>query len=274
MKLTAWLVPSAVAFCAIAIAASAQELIPGKIYVAEIAGGVSYTVGGSPSGLRKGLTLPVQGARNETAPSAHVVYVYSNGTSLYVDEKTVIQIARFMQVPFPKGTDTTVNEPSVSHTLGRISKGRIIITTNKLATGTTMLYMTPHAVVKVRGKEVVIEVYDRESRIYVITGEVTVTPGNGSGMNPGQVLHTGEMLTVTDSDASSGSSVPLLVLAIDPGWLASIAGQLAAGERAQQIVVFETVPGADGPEIQANPVVPANPPINLTVSPSTLRTGG
>ena len=72
----------------------------------------------------------------------------------------------------------------------------------------------------------------------------------------------------------SSPSVPLQVLAIDPGLLASLAGQLAAGERARQIVVFENVTGAGGPEIQANPVVPANPPVTLTVSPSTLRTGG
>ena len=273
MKLTAWFLASAITFFAAVVAGSAQELIPGKIYVAEIAGGVSFTVGGSASELKKGVVLPVQGARNETAPSAHVVYVYSNGTSLYVDEKTIIQIAKFVQVPFPKGTDTTVNEPSISHTIGRINQGRIIITTNKLATGTTMLYMTPHAVVKIRGKEVVIEVYDRESRIFVVNGDVTVTPGNGSGQNAGQVLHTGQEVIVTDSSASSPST-PLQVLTIDPSWLASIADQIAAGERAQQVVVFETVPGADGPEIQANPVVPANPPVSLTVSPSTLRTGG
>ena len=62
-------------------------------------------------------------------------------------------------------------------------------------------------------------------------------------------------------------------LVIDPTLIASLAGQLAAGDRAQHLVVFETVPGSDGPEIKANPVVPANPPVNLTVSPSTLPAG-
>jgi hypothetical protein len=78
------------------------------------------------------------------------------------------------------------------------------------------------------------------------------------------------MVVVMDSSLSQAPSVPLLVLAISPDLLASFAGQLAAGERAQQTVVFETVSGAGGPEIQANPVVPANPPVSLTVSPSTL----
>jgi hypothetical protein len=272
MKLAAWFVPGTVAFLAIATAGVAQDFVPGKVYVAEIAGGASFTIGGSSSELKKGATLPIQGARNETAPSAHVVFVYSNGTSLFVDEKTAIQVARFEQKPFPKGTDTTVNEPSISHTLGRITKGRIIITTNKLATGTTMIYMTPHAEVKIRGQEVVIEIYDRESWIIVVNGDVTVTPLGGSGQNLGQILHTGEMAIVSDSSLSS--SEPVKVSAIDPNLLASLSDQLAAGERAQKIVVFETVPGPDGPEIQANPVVPTNPPVSLTVSPSTLQTGG
>ena len=270
MKLTAWFVPGAVAFFAAVLPATAQDFVPGKVYVAEVAGGVSFTLGGNLAKLKRGGTFPVQGARNETAPSGHVVFVFSNGTSIYVDEKTIVEIAKFMQKPFPKGTDTTVTEPSISNTLGRVKQGRIIITTNKLATGTTMIYMTPHAEVKIRGHEVVIEVYDRESRIIVIDGDVTVTPVGRGGPNVGQVLHTGQMVGVMDSSLSQAPSVPLLVLAISPDLLASLAGQLAAGERAQQIVAFETVSGAGGPEIQANPVVPANPPVSLTVSPSTL----
>jgi FecR protein len=272
MNIATRAIAGAVAFCAAVLAGSGQDFIPGKIYVAEIAGGISFTVGGSPNVLKKGDTLPIQGARNETAPAAHVVFVYSNGTSLYIDEKTVVQIAKFEQRPFPKGTDITVNEPSVSHTMGRITQGRIIITTNKLATGTTMIYLTPHAEVKIRGQEVVIEVDDRESRVDVVNGDVTVTPVGGSTRGIGQVLHSGQEAVVTDSSAGS-SSTPLQVLAINQSRLDSLASQLAAGDRARLIVVFETVPGAGGPEIQSTPVVPTNLPVQLTVSPSTLRNG-
>jgi len=136
-----------------------------------------------------------------------------------------------------------------------------------LATGTTMLYMTPHSVVKIRGKEVVIEVYDRESRIIVVDGDVTVTPQGPSGQGNAQTLHTGQEAVITDSGK-------IQVTTIDPSLLASLAGQLAAGERAQQLVVFETVPGDNGPEIQANAVVPAKPPVSLSVSPATLPAGG
>jgi hypothetical protein len=269
MNITPRVILGAVAFCAAVIAGSAQEFIPGKIYVAEIAGGVAYTVAGGTQELKKGVSLPVQGARNETTPASHIVWVYSNGTSLYVDEKTVIQVAKFEQKPFPKGTDTTVTEPSVSHTVGRINQGRIIITTNKLMTGTTMVYITPHAQVKVRGKEVVIEVYDRESRIYVVNGEVSVSPVGASADGVGQVIHSGQEAVVTDSSITTTSS-QMHVVPIDQFYLDSIASQLAAGERAQKIVVFETAAGADGAEIQANPVVPSTLPVQMTVSPATL----
>jgi hypothetical protein len=272
MKITPRVIFGAAVFCGAVLAGSAQELIPGKIYVAEISGGVAYTVGGQQTVLKKGVTLPAEGAMNETAPASHVVYVYSNGTSLYVDEQTVIQIVKFEQVPFPKGMDTTVMEPSVSHTVGRIKKGRIIITTNKLMTGTTMVYITPHAQVKIRGKEVVIEVYDRESRIYVIDGDVTVSPAGDSSGGLGKVLHSGQEAVVTDSSITTSSS-QIQVLPLDQSVIKSLASQLAAGERAQKIVVFQTTTGAGGTDVEAVPVVPTNLPVQLTVSPDTLRTG-
>lgn len=271
MNTNAKVVLGAAAFFAAMLAGSAQDFLPGKIYVAEVAGGLSYTVGGSLIGLKKGDSLPVQGARSETGPTAHVVLVFSNGTSLYVDEKTIVQIVKFEQRPFAKGIDTTGSEPSVSHTVGRITQGRIIITTNQLATGTTMIYVTPHAEVRIRSQVVVIEVNDRQSRIIVVRGDVTVTPRNGSAPNDGQVLHSGQMIVVTDSSAGS-PAVPLQVLAVNQALLDSLAPMLAAGERARLIVVFETVPGPGGPEIQANPVIPADLPVRLTVSPSTLGT--
>jgi hypothetical protein len=268
MNITSRALLGALVFCASVLAGSSQDFFPGKIYVAEISGGVAFTVGGGANNLKKGDILPVQGARNETAPAAHVVFVYSNGTSIFIDEKTVIQIAKFEQKPFPKGTDTTVTEPSISHTVGRITQGRIIITTNKLMTGTTMVYMTPHAQVKIRGQEVVIEVYDRESRIYVINGDVTVSALSGPGGGIGQTLRSGQEAIVTDSPTDT-----IQVLPLDQSVIASLASQIAAGERAQKTVVFDTAAGADGTDIEANPVVPTVQPADITVSPDTLRTG-
>jgi hypothetical protein len=267
----------AAAFCCLlTLSARAQENIPGKVYVAEISGSVTFVVDGKMFALKKGDSLPVQGARVETAAGAYVVLVYSNGTSICIDENTIVEIRRFVQNPFPPGLDTTVNEPSISDTIGSITHGRVIITTNQLATGTSMVYLTPQSQVKIRSKEVVIEVEDRETRVALLTGHVTVTPQNAPPGALGQILRDGEMAVVANPPASSIDTpatvqvLPLLQNVIDP-----LATKIAATERAQKIVVFETVsPPGGTASIVAKPVVPANLPVNLTVSPSTLRTGG
>lgn len=273
MKIAGRYIQGALLCCVLTAAALAQESVPGKVYVAEVNGGVSLTVGGNLVELKKGLSLPVQGARIETAAASYVILVYSNGTSIYIDEKTIVEIDKFVQKPFPAGTDTSVTEPSVSDTLGRISQGRLIITTNKLATGTSMIYLTPHAEVKIRGQEVVIEVTDHETRAIVVLGDVTARPLNAPAGNVGQILHSGQMAVFRDSPPADATG-NVQVSTVDPGVLSALAPKIEAAERARSIVRFETVSGPNAPEIQARVVVPADLPVNVTVSPSTLRTGG
>jgi hypothetical protein len=104
---------------------------------------------------------------------------------------------------------------------------------------------------------------------------VTVTALNAAPGSVGQVLHAGQLATVTNAPGSLGAET-IVVTTLDQGALNAFALQIAAAERAQKIVVFEIVTPADGspPEIQAKSVVPVNLPVPLTVSPSTLRTGG
>lgn len=273
MKMAGKFIQGAVLCCSLTLAALAQEAVPGKVYVAEVNGGVTFTVDGKLVDLKKGLSLPVQGARIETFAAAYLVLVYSNGTSIYIDEKTIVEIDKFVQKPFPAGTDTSVNEPSVSNTFGRILQGRIIITTNKLATGTSMIYLSPQGEVRIRGQEVVIEVNDHETRVIVVLGDVTVLPRNAPAGNVGQVLQSGQMAVLTNSPATDIAG-NLQVSTVDPVVVSALAPKIEAAERARRIVRFETVSGDNAPEIQARVVVPADLPVNVTVSPSTLRTGG
>ncbi len=261
--------------CAVALSALAQENVPGKVYVAEVNGGVTFTVGGKLIKLKKGDSLSAQGARIETAPGATVVLVYSNGTSIFISENTTVEIRKFVQKPFPKGVDTATNEPSISDTVVNVIQGTVIVTTNVLATGSSMVYLTPQSSIKIRSQEVVIEVRDQDTRITVVAGDVTVTPLNAAPGSVGQVLQAGQLATVTNPRGSFGAET-ILVTALDQGALNAFSLQIAAAERAQKIVVFETVTpaGSDAPEVQAKPVVPVNLPVPLTVSPSTLRTGG
>jgi hypothetical protein len=277
MKTIAKIILTAAFACFLTAFAFAQTSMPGKVFVAEVNGSVTFIVGGKVIELKKGQSVLVEGAHIETGPGANLVLVYSNGTSIYVDEKTIIDIRRFVQKPFPVGIDTTVIEPSASETIGRITQGRVIITTNELATGTSMIYLTPETQVRVRGREVVIEVTDQATNVTLLHGDVTVTPLNAAPGDIGQTLHDGQMAIVT----SSATAVAAVEVVPAPQVQANDLGiKVAATERAQQTVIFETVttptPGGTNTtaEVQAKAIVPVDLPVQLTVSPSTLRTGG
>lgn len=278
MNLTGKLLLTAAIGGLLAAPALAQSSVAGKVFVAEITGGITFIRDGTVVELKKGTSLPIQGARIETALGASAIFVFSNGTSLFVDEKTIVEVLRFEQMPFPPGIDTTVVEPSVSNTLVRVTRGRVIITTNNLATGTSMVYRTPETQVRVRGKEIVIEVAGMTTTVTVVHGDATVNVPDPGPADVGQVLHDGQTAVVTNTSGAPLSAGAIQVAALDPRLANALAPLIASAERAQRIVLFESVTSGEGAnattEIQARPVVPANPPVDLTVSPSTLRTGG
>lgn len=278
MKVSARYILSAAFSCALAGSAFARASLPGKAFVAQISGGVTYLVGGHARKLQKGDTVPVQGAHIATAKGALLVLVYSNGTSIFVDANTVLDVYRFVQMPFPSGIDTSVLEPSVSNTFAHISRGRVIISTNKLATGTTMVYTTPSAEVRVQGPQIAIVVNNEVTEVLMLTGSATVFPANAPPGNVGQALTSGQMAVVTGSAASTTAIASIQERPVTTNQTNSVAPLLAAAEQAQSVVMFQTVTANTGAgtaqEIQARAVVPANPPVQLTVSPSTLRSGG
>ncbi len=243
--------------------AQAQQSVPGKIFVAELDGAVTFAGSGKALGLKKGDSAIAQGVSIETGQGGSAVVVYSNGTSLFVDQNTHIEINRFTQVPFPSSVNIAAIEPSISDTLATVRQGRVVVTTNQLATGTSMIYLTPQSQVKIRGKEVVIEVTDQKTRLLVISGDATVTPQNAGPDTVGQTVHGGQM-----------AIVQIQVVPIDEELAKEVAPKVAAAERAQGVVVFGTVTSNGTTDVQAQPVVPVNLPVPLTVSPSTLRTGG
>ncbi len=263
MKLAGRFLVGAALGCAFSASIHAQQTVPGKAYVAEIDGAVTFTLSGKITGLKKGESVVAQGMAIETGPGASTILVYSNGTSLFVDAQTIVEIRKFVQQPFPSGVDTAVIEPSVSDTIVHVKQGRVIITTNQLAAGTTMVYLTPQSQVNIRGKEVVIEVHDQITRVLMLAGDATVTPSNAAPGSVGQTVHGGQM-----------AIVQIQVMPLDQDAANKVATQVAAAERAQKVVVFGTTDAGGAPDIQARAVVPVNLPVPLTVSPSTLSTGG
>jgi len=282
MKTTTKFILSAVASSFLALAAYAQANISGKVFVAEVNGAVSYVVGGKVVKLEKGASLAVEGAHIETAAGSSLVLVYSNGTSIYIDENTIVDIRRFLQRPFTPGVDTTALEPSASDTLARVSQGRVVVSTNELATGTSMVYQTPDSQVRIRGREVVIEVQNESTNVVLVAGDVTVTPVNAPPGDIGQALHTGETAVITANSASTTAAASVQIVQTNQDLTNALAPIVASTERAQSTVVFQSVttPAGSGTGtdtattvIQAQAVVPAAMPVQLTVSPSTLRTG-
>jgi len=280
MKTTTKIILSAAVSCLLTLPAFAQASIPGKVFVAEVNGAVTYISAGKVIKLEKGQSLPAEGAHIETAAGSSLVLVYSNGSSIYIDENTVVDIRKFSQKPFTPGVDTTVLEPSTSDTLAKITQGRVIISTNELATGTSMIYQTPESQVQIRGREVVIEVQNQTTNIVTLAGDVTVTPVNAPPGDIGEALHTGDMAVVTSTSASTTATPTVQIVPVSSSLTNSLAPMLASTERAQSTVVFQSITtpagaGADNATtvIQALAVVPAAEPVQLTVSPATLRTG-
>ncbi|OHE77608.1 MAG: hypothetical protein A3G75_10505 [Verrucomicrobia bacterium RIFCSPLOWO2_12_FULL_64_8] len=268
--------------------AGAQESLRGKFFVAEVTGAVTFIAEGRAFELHKGDILPAQGARVETGPASTVALVFSNGSSVFVDERTNLEIRKFEQLPFSPGTDTTIVEPSISQTVGSITVGRMVLSTNDLASGTSMFYDTPHARVKIRGKQVIIEVREADTRVVVPVGDVTVFARDAATTDAGRLVTDGQMALVAFPSRGDGAGATGLermasiqVLALPKDVLDLFLPKIGLSERAQKMVVFETAgdksaAGAGstgGGDIVAKAVLPAELPVPLTVSPSTLRTG-
>ena len=148
MKTTAKIILSAAICSLLTLSAFAQANLPGKVFVSEVNGAVSFIVNGKAVQLKKGESIPVEGAHIETAAGASLVLVYSNGTSIYIDENTIVEVRRFVQKPFTQESIPPVMEPSISDTVANVTQGRVIISTNELATGSSMVYQTPESQVQ------------------------------------------------------------------------------------------------------------------------------
>jgi hypothetical protein len=197
--------------------------------------------------------------------------VYSNGSGIFLDSDTRLDVQKFVQEPFtPNRYDLDV-EPSVSQTLAYLSHGLIGLCTSRLAAGSNMIYTTPQATLDIRGKKLVIETSNYETRVSVLEGDVTVRASDGSA---GQVLHGGQEAIVRSNAANQTSSI-VHVGPIPDERKQFLSDRAAMACIAKRTVYFETVDrktdaGENTQEIQASQVVPTNKPTDFTISPSQL----
>jgi hypothetical protein len=268
-----------------------------KIYLAEAVGESQIQTGDKIYTARQATAFDAPGTVIETTANSHNAFVYSNGTGLFVDQNTRVEIDRFVQEPFRPNRTTTADalqEPSASQSEVHVSRGAVGVCTSQLVSGSSMVYSTPQASVNIRGGKVSIETNADETIIDLLDGDVTVRGGRKDV--GGQVLRPGERAVIR---AVPGGLPPTITISPIPPEALKVADErVSVACNAKKTVTFEVIgrkaedgpdpagenapgdaaPGEisgegasnEGQEIVAKPTVPSQPPTNIVVSPDRL----
>jgi hypothetical protein len=239
-----------------------------KIYVAEVKGKADLTTSDSVTALDNKTVFNADGTVVQTAEKSDDSMVYSNGTGIYLDASTRIEVKKFLQEPFtPNRTDMDL-EPSVSQTNAVVPKGAIGLCTSKLIAGTSMVYSTPQCSMSIRGKKLVIEVSDTQTRISVVEGDITVH-ANGDGGAAGTILHGGQEIIIKSD--STGKCTITKVGAIPDDHKKYVDNMASMACIAKREVFFEIAKREDQTDsIIPVEALPSNKPTDFTESPSRL----
>lgn len=265
-----------------------------KIYLAETKGESQIQNGDKIYTARQATAFDAPGTVIETNANSHNAFVYSNGTGLFVDQNTRVEIDRFSQEPFRPNRETAeaAFEPSVSQSDVHVSHGAVGVCTSQLVSGSSMLYSTPQASVNIRGGKVSIETNAEETTIDLLDGDVTVR--GGSKDIGGQVMRPGERAIVRPGPAGQPASIT--ISRIPPEALQVSDDRVNVACNAKKTVTFELIAskaeqspdapsgeGAAGPtggegagaeqELVAKPTVPSVTPTNIVISPDRLPGG-
>jgi hypothetical protein len=257
-----------------------------KIYLAEAVGEAEILTGEKIYTARQATAFDAPGTVIETKEGAHSAFVYSNGTGMFVDEKTRIEIDRFVQEPFQPDRNTTADapyEPSISQSSVHVAHGAVGICTSQLVSGSSMVYSTPQAAINIRGGKVAIETNADMTIIDLLDGDVTVRGGTRD--IGGQILRPGERAIVRAAPAGQPPSIT--IMQIPPEALQVSDERVTTACNAKKTVTFEAIErkalagpdGADSPdipdqEIVPKPTVPVQPPTNTVVTPYKMPGSG
>ena len=250
-----------------------------KIYIADVKGEGQIESGGKIYPIRQSTAFDAMGTAIEIRAKSYSAIVYSNGTGLFMDENTRVEIERFVQQPFQPRKDSTLDtthEPSMSQSNVTLRYGAIGISTNQLHSGSSMTYATRLASITIPGGKLVIEVLTDETHVDQLEGDVTIhLAGKDSG---GRVLHAGERAVIRA--ASDPSLDPVItIMPIPDDARKQDEQRVARASSGRKTVTFEALAVASGEsgdeaagaeEIVARPTVPSDPPTNIVISPDRL----
>jgi hypothetical protein len=273
--------------CVAAIARAQEEKKSptSKLFVAETNGDTQIDTGKEIDDLTKKSVYRAQGTVIQSKTNSNVSLVLSNGTGIYEDVNTRIEIRGFKQEPFKPNRTDLDDEPSVSKTQIFIDYGVIGVSTSNMVAGSTMTYETSLISATIRGRQAVIAAGDNYTEISMVSGDATITPGP---LDTPRDLKDGQQMIVRPGKSPDHNIV--IIQDISSGnaeeaqkWLEY---RVLTADDARKMVYFEETTrkdgaitvfdGAAGPDeggnkdIVAVPVVPVNPPIGPTVSAANL----
>jgi hypothetical protein len=276
---------AALCLAAVAHAQERKKNPTSKIYVADTEGDTQIDTGTEIDDLTKKSVYNAEGTVIETKPNSNASVVLSNGTGIYFDVNTRVEIRDFEQESFRPNRSDVEDEPSISRTHLMIDYGVIGISTAKLVAGSTMQYDTPLASAWIRGRQAVVMAGDNITVISMVEGDATVQAGaldRAHQVKSGQQIiikpgRTGEQNVVLVQDIPEGESAEART------WLNE---RVLTADAARKLVYFEVqarkgadgsislfdgnAAGDSGKEIVAVPTVPVTPPIGPTVSGANL----
>lgn len=250
-----------------------------KMYIAETKGSTDIRNAEKVYTARQATAFDAPGTVIETKDASSNAFVYSNGTGMFVDQNTRVEVDRFVQEPFTpdRATNTyALMEPSISQSEIYLARGAIGICTSQLVSGSSMRYSTPHGSVNIRGGKVAIMANADETVIDLLEGDVTVRGGDRD--IGGQILRAGERATIRP--APPGLPSVVTISPIPPEALPLSEERTTIACNAKKTVTFEVIEqraaeGLDGQndgsqELVPKPTVPRSPPTNIVISPDRL----
>ena len=275
------------ALCAAAVAhAQDRKKNPtSKVYVADTEGDTQIDIGTEIDDLVKKAVYNAEGTVIETKAVSNASVVLSNGTGVYFDVNTRVEIHDFSQESFRPNRSDIEDEPSISRLRMVVDYGVIGVSTSKLVAGSTMQFDTSLATAWIRGRQAVVSAGDNFTVISMVQGDATVQAGP---MDTPHMIKNGQQVIVRPGKVGGPNNV--VVQEIPAGsdseaeiWLEE---RVLTADAARKLVYFEVEArkgsddnislfdaansGDSAKEIVPVQVVPAIPPEQPTVSAANL----
>lgn len=285
-------------FCLTAISsASAQATAAGRIVLARVTGEVTVVDKATQASVAARNNQEIgQGFIVNTAKGASVVMVFSNGATINLKEDSVLDIEQYLQDPFAGNFDpsSATDEPSVSNTGLRLTRGEMVGNVKKLKAGqgSTFNVQTPVGAAGIRGTTFRIvyrpagngtaffSLTTTEGNVVLSTGTVTLPVGAVDNV-PKEVVFEAQVNPTTGVVTITTPTATIAVVTAAPTTVAEVTVARAEVIQAVTTVVFTppvvTTPPPTTPQPETPPAPPAPPPPPATPTPvpppQTLTSG-